>query len=142
MTALYSTIQNIRQEFYMQQRVQIPLNGIELAGILFTPEYFDETKQYPAIMVVHSGGGYADNAAPIDKRIKAVANVSGIDIGWLFRDAFSEEPYATILATFEQVAQGRTAEAQGAELIVVNYVSHTSEEAASAPFAYASKAYN
>jgi hypothetical protein len=46
------------------------------------------------------------------------------------------------LATFEQVAQGRTAEAQGAELIVVNYVSHTSEEVASAPFAYASKAHN
>lgn len=93
-------------------------------------------------MVVHSGGGYADNAAPIDKHIKAVANVSGIDIGWLFRDAFGEDPFPTILATFEQVAQGRTAEAQGAELIVVNYVSHTSEEAASAPFAYASKAYN
>ncbi|WP_049257971.1 alpha/beta hydrolase [Eikenella corrodens] len=37
-----------------------------------------------------AGGGYADNAAQIDKRIKAVANVSGIDIGWLFRDAFGE----------------------------------------------------
>ncbi len=61
----------------MQQRVQIPLNGIELAGVLFTPEHFDETKQYPAIMVVHPGGGYTDNAAPIDKLIKAVVNVLG-----------------------------------------------------------------
>jgi len=59
----------------MQQRVQIPRNRIELAGVLFTPEHFDETKQYPAIVVVHPGGGYADNAAQIDKRIKAVANV-------------------------------------------------------------------
>lgn len=59
----------------MQQRVQIPRNGIELAGVLFTPEHFDETKQYPAIVVVHLDGGYADNAAQIDKRIKAVANV-------------------------------------------------------------------
>ena len=202
----------------MQQRIQIPRNGIELAGVLFTPENFDETKQYPAIVVVHpgggvkeqtaglyadklaeagfvavaydashqgesggeprflespsarvadisyvidylnnlpfvdnghigslgicAGGGYADNAAQIDKRIKAVANVSGIDIGWLFRDAFGEDPFPTILATFEQVAQGRSAEAQGAELIVANYVPHTSEEAAAAPFAYAREAHN
>ena len=32
----------------MQQRIQIPRNGIELAGVLFTPENFDEPKQYPA----------------------------------------------------------------------------------------------
>ena len=137
----------------MQQRIQIPRNCIELAGVLFIPENFDETKQYPAIVVVHpsggvkeqtaglyagklaeagfvavaydashqgesggeprflespsvrvadisyvidylnnlpyvdnnrigtlgicAGGGYADNAAQIDKRIKAVANVVG-----------------------------------------------------------------
>ncbi|GAA8965923.1 hypothetical protein HpSP79_09600 [Helicobacter pylori] len=101
----------------MQQRIQIPRNGIELAGVLSTPENFDETKQYPAIMVVHPGGvkeqaaglyvgklteadfvavaydashqdesggeprflespsvRVADNAARIDKRIKALAN--------------------------------------------------------------------
>ena len=55
---------------------------------------------------------------------------------WLFRYAFGEDPFPIILATFEQVAQGRTAEAQGVELIVANYVPHTSEEAAAAPFAY------
>lgn len=59
----------------MQQRIQIPCNGIELADVLFTPEKFDDTKQYPTIVVLHPDGGYADNAAPIDKRIKAVANV-------------------------------------------------------------------
>ena len=31
----------------MQQRIQIPRNCIELAGVLFIPENFDETKQYP-----------------------------------------------------------------------------------------------
>ena len=202
----------------MQQPIQSPRNGIELAGVLYAPENFDETKQYPAIVVVHpgggvkeqtaglyagklaeagfvtiaydashqgesggeprylespsarvadisyvidyfnnlhyvdnnrisalgicAGGGYVDNAAQIDKRIKAVANVSGIDIGWLFRDAFGEDPFPTILATLEQVAQGRTAEAQGAELIVANYVPNTAEEAAAAPLAYAREAYD
>ena len=47
----------------MQQRVQIPLNGIELAGVLFTPEHFDETKQYPAIVVVHPGGNVKEQTA-------------------------------------------------------------------------------
>lgn len=46
------------------------------------------------------------------------------------------------MATFEQVAQARTAEAQGAELIVANYVPHTAEEAAAAPLAYAREAYD
>lgn len=202
----------------MKQRIQIPRNGIELAGLLFTPVNFDEGKQYPAIVVVHpgggvkeqtaglyaeklaqagfvtiaydasyqgegggephflespsarvadisyvidyfdnisyvdnqrigvlgicAGGGYADNAAQMDKRIKAVANVSGIDIGWLFRDAFGADPFPTILATLEQVAQGRTAEAKGAELLTAHYVPHTAEEAAAAPLAYAREAHD
>lgn len=41
----------------MRQRIQIPRNGIELAGVLFAPENFDETKQYPAIVVVHPDSG-------------------------------------------------------------------------------------
>lgn len=40
----------------MQQRIQIPCNGIELADVLFTPENFDETKQYPTIVVLHPDG--------------------------------------------------------------------------------------
>ena len=47
----------------MQQRIQIPRNGIKLAGVLFTPENFDETKQYPAIVVVHPGGGVKEQTA-------------------------------------------------------------------------------
>ena len=47
----------------MQQRIQIPRNGIKLAGVLFTHENFDETKQYPAIVVVHLGGGVKEQTA-------------------------------------------------------------------------------
>ncbi len=47
----------------MQQRIQIPRNGIELAGVLFIPENFDETKQYPAIVVVHPGGSVKEQTA-------------------------------------------------------------------------------
>lgn len=47
----------------MRQRIQIPRNGIELAGVLFAPENFDETKQYPAIVVVHPGGDVKEQTA-------------------------------------------------------------------------------
>ena len=47
----------------MQKRIQIPRNGIELVGVLFTPEHFDETKQYPAIVVVHPCGGVKEQTA-------------------------------------------------------------------------------
>jgi hypothetical protein len=40
------------------------------------------------------------------------------------------------------LAQGRTVEAQGTELIMGNYVFYTSGEAVSAPFAYACEAYD
>ena len=40
------------------------------------------------------------------------------------------------------MAQGRTAETQGAELIVANYIPHISEEAPAAPFAYAREAHD
>lgn len=47
----------------MQQRIQIPCNCIELEGVLFIPENFDETKQYSAIVVVHPGGGVKEQTS-------------------------------------------------------------------------------
>ena len=34
-----------------------------MAGELFTPEHFDKTKQYPAIVRIHPGGGVKEQAA-------------------------------------------------------------------------------
>lgn len=47
-------------------KVSIPnLNGqnITIAGVMYFPEGFDETKTYPAIVVSHPGGGVKEQAA-------------------------------------------------------------------------------
>lgn len=61
------------------------------------------------------GGGYIINAALTEKRLKAVIGITPVNIGRLFREAFSQ--YNPIGA-LEAMAAQRTAEALGAELQV------------------------
>lgn len=93
------------------------------------------------IVGICAGGGYAVNAVQIDRRIKAIATVSGIDIGWLFRDAFGDNPYPTIIATLDQVAQVRRSEATGQELVTASYVPNSPAEFTEATPEYAKEAY-
>jgi fermentation-respiration switch protein FrsA (DUF1100 family) len=75
---------------------------------------------------VCGGGGYALNAALTEKRIKAVAGITPVNIGRLFREGFSGfDPIGTLGAMAEQ----RTSEARGAEL-QVNELLPASPEAA------------
>ncbi|MCR8928813.1 alpha/beta hydrolase [Priestia megaterium] len=47
----------------MKQNVKFKNNELFLAGHLYVPAKFDETKKYPAIVVSHPGGGVKEQAA-------------------------------------------------------------------------------
>lgn len=74
------------------------------------------------ILGVCAGGGYAANAALTEKRIKAVGTVAGTNAA----RAFGERNPLDVL---EKVAAQRTAEAQGAEPLIVPWIPNTPEEA-------------
>ncbi|QDH81157.1 alpha/beta hydrolase [Echinicola soli] len=74
------------------------------------------------LLGICAGGGYAANAALEERRIRAVATVSGVNIGRAFREA-------NFLETLEAVSSQRTAEANGAESIITNWTPNSCEEA-------------
>lgn len=47
------------------QEIQFPNNDIKMAGILFYPAGFTEGGKYPAIVVVHPGGGVKEQTASL-----------------------------------------------------------------------------
>lgn len=69
-----------------------------------------------------AGGGYAANTSISEKRIKAVATVVGTNPSRAFREA---NPIEILKA----VAQQRTAEANGTESLINNWIPNTAEEA-------------
>ncbi|MCM3782119.1 alpha/beta hydrolase [Neobacillus mesonae] len=90
---------------------------------LTTLPYIDQEKI--GALGICAGGGYAIAAAPTERRIKAVATVSAVDIGAMFRGKGSIE---TQLQTLEAVAKQRTAEANETEAHFLTYVPDTLEE--------------
>lgn len=70
-----------------------------------------------------AGCGYAINAAMTDRRIKAVAGVSGTDAGAAIRDGWTQDaPIEQQIALLEEASQQRTREAEGAAQLLGNYV--------------------
>lgn len=70
-----------------------------------------------------AGGGLTVKAASIDRRIKAVATASAVNVGTLFRKGWDgQQPVETLIATLNAVAGQRTAEAAGAEALLVPYL--------------------
>lgn len=92
------------------QRVEDVSRVIDYAVTL---PYVDEGRI--GVLGVCGGGGYAINATLTEKRIKAVVSVTGVNIGRLFREDFSNyDPVGALTA----MAAQRTREARGATLQV------------------------
>ena len=72
-----------------------------------------------------AGGGYVINVSMTERRIKAVATSAGANVGRLYR---GEDPIATI-KMLEQIGKQRTAEAQGADPLIVPWVTEDQKEA-------------
>lgn len=180
------------------KKVSFKNNDIVMAGNLFLPPNFDESKKYPTIISVHPGGGvkeqtaglyaqrlaalgyvtlafdasyqgesggeprFLDNplnrvgdiysavdylttlpyvdanrigglgicagsgatvkAAMTERRIKALVTISAVDVGAAGKRGWDGKGSFDQIQTLEAVAKQRTAEANGAEPMYVNYV--------------------
>jgi len=85
---------------------------------LVTLPYVDEARI--GVLGVCGGGGYAVSAATTDHRMKAVATVVAANYGRLMREGDLSSDAA--LKTLEALAKQRTAEARGAEPLMVGYI--------------------
>lgn len=84
--------------------------------------------EHIGVLGICGGGGYALNATLTEKRIQAVVSISGVNIGRLFREGFSNyDP----LSTLNAMAAQRTEEALGGQ-VQVNELLPDSLEAAEA----------
>lgn len=84
--------------------------------------------EHIGVLGICGGGGYALNATLTEKRIQAVVSISGVNIGRLFREGFSNyDP----LSTLNAMAAQRTEEARGGQ-VQVNELLPDSLEAAEA----------
>jgi uncharacterized protein len=90
---------------------------------LVTLPYVDEERI--GVIGICGGGGYSINATMTERRIKAVASITGVNFGRLSREGFSGyDP----IGALEAMAKQRTAEALGGKLRVDNYLPASVEE--------------
>lgn len=74
---------------------------------------------------VCGGGGYTIHAAITDHRIKALTSITGVNFGRLIREGFSNfDPVGAL----GKMGKQRTAEAQGTERNVINYLPPSVEQ--------------
>ncbi|MFT3721069.1 alpha/beta hydrolase [Pseudorhodoferax sp.] len=95
---------------------------------LVTLPYVDEAKI--GVLGVCGGGGYAVSAAMTDRRFKAVGTVVAANYGRLMREG-DMSPDAAI-KTLDAIAKQRTAEARGADPLIVGYIPGSEAERAKA----------
>ncbi len=96
------------------------------ADYLMTLPFVDEERI--GVLGVCGGGGYAISAATIDHRFKAIATVVAANYGRIMREGDGSPDAA--LRTIEALGKQRTAEARGAEPLIVGYIPASAEELA------------
>jgi len=80
---------------------------------------------------VCAGSGTAVKAASMERRIKAIATVSAVDVGAATRKGWDgKATEADLLAMLESVAKRRSAEATGAAPAYINYVPNVGDRTA------------
>ena len=77
-----------------------------------------------------AGSGATIKAASNERRIKAVATVSAVDVGAAIRKGWDGKTPSDQIAMLESVAKQRTAEAAGAEPVYVPYVPQVGDSTA------------
>lgn len=90
---------------------------------LVTLDYVDENRI--GVLGICGGGGYSINVAMTERRIKAVASVTGVNFGRLMRAGFAG---GSIIGALEAIAKQRTAEVRGSALRVDNVLPPSVEE--------------
>jgi fermentation-respiration switch protein FrsA (DUF1100 family) len=84
------------------------------------------------ILGICGGGGYSIKAAIIDKRIKALVSITGVNFGRLFREGFSG---FNPVGTLDAMAAQRTTENAGGEALVDFFLPESVEAARAAGIA-------
>jgi fermentation-respiration switch protein FrsA (DUF1100 family) len=81
------------------------------------------------LLGICAGGGYSLSASQTDRRIKAVAVASAVDMGLTTRTGWDRKlPVSEQIRLLDSVAKQRTAEANGAKPIYGNYVPEMVDE--------------
>lgn len=94
-------------------------------------------------MGICAGGGYTANAAINDRRIKALATVSAVNIGSMFRNGWDNSiRNADAIPVLEGGSQARTAEAHGAATAIMPLAPLKKEDAPNAELAEAWEYYH
>jgi len=94
-----------------------------VADYLITLPYVDEDRI--GVLGICGGGGYAINAAMTERRIKAVASITGVNFGRLCREGFSGyDP----IGAMEAMAKQRTSEVRGGKQRIDQYLPASVEE--------------
>ena len=88
---------------------------------LTTLKFVDNEKI--GVLGICAGGAYAANAALTERRIKAVATVSASNFCRAYKESLNP------IQILEAVGKQRTAEANGAEPLIVNWTPNSAEEA-------------
>ncbi|MEU4708176.1 alpha/beta hydrolase [Nocardia salmonicida] len=111
-------------------------NPMNRVGDIYSAVDYLTTLPYVAednigILGICAGGGATIKAATTDRRIKAVATVSGVDVGAATRRGWEgNASEADQIATLNAVAAQRSAEAAGAEPVYVPYVPAVGDQSA------------